>query len=62
MKIEMTLTSPGCPVGDLLKSGVIATAKRMDGVAKVDVKFVWQPMWNPTFMSEEAKITLGYDI
>ena len=58
--INMTLTSPGCPVGPELKSAVWLTVKRMEGVEDCEVNFVWKPRWDPSVhSSEEAQMFLG---
>jgi metal-sulfur cluster biosynthetic enzyme len=57
--IDMTLTSPTCPVGPYLISEVEDKAKAVQGVKGVTVNLVWEPLWGPDKMSDEAKITLG---
>ncbi|OGI06717.1 MAG: hypothetical protein A3I68_08180 [Candidatus Melainabacteria bacterium RIFCSPLOWO2_02_FULL_35_15] len=58
--IEMTLTSPGCPVGPQLMAAVHTKAAALPGVEDVEVKLVWTPKWDPKIMtSEEAKDLLG---
>lgn len=58
--VNMTLTSPGCPVGPELKSAVWLTVKRMNGVADCEVNLVWKPRWDPSVhASEEAQMFLG---
>ena len=58
--VNMTLTSPGCPVGPELKSSVWLTVKRMDGVEDCEVNMVWKPRWDPSVhASEEAQMFLG---
>ena len=58
--IDMTLTSPGCPVGPELMAAVHTKAAAMEGVEDADVKLVWTPKWNPQQMaSDEAKDSLG---
>ena len=58
--IEMTLTSPGCPVGPQLMAAVHTKAAGISGVEDAEVKLVWTPKWDPKVMaSEEAKDQLG---
>ena len=58
--IEMTLTSPGCPVGPQLMAAVHTKAAGIAGVEDAEVKLVWTPKWDPkTMASEEAKDQLG---
>ncbi len=59
-KIQMTLTSMGCPAGPYLKSEVISSVMKVEGVKDVEVEIVWSPKWDPRKMaSEEAKMLLG---
>lgn len=58
--VEMTLTSPGCPVGPQLMAAVHTKASSLPGVEDAEVKLVWTPKWDPkTMASEEAKDQLG---
>ena len=58
--VNMTLTSPGCPVGPEITSAVWMTVKRMPGVKDCEVKLVWSPRWDPqVHASEEARLYLG---
>jgi metal-sulfur cluster biosynthetic enzyme len=60
--IDLTLTSPACPVGDLLVEDLQETVKARTGVQNVTATIVWDPPWNQSMMSEELKITLGMPI
>lgn len=62
VKINMTLTSPGCPAGPLLKREAEDAVMQLDGVATAAVMFVWDPIWGPELMSDEAKLELGFAI
>ena len=58
--VEMTLTSPACPVGPQLMAAVHTKAASITGVEDAEVKLVWTPRWDPkTMASEEAKDQLG---
>ena len=57
--IEMTLTSPGCPVADSLVSQVYEISNRVDGIYDMQVNIVFDPPWGPDKMSYEAKLELG---
>jgi metal-sulfur cluster biosynthetic enzyme len=58
--VEMTLTSPACPVGPQLMAAVHTKAASLPDVQDVEVKLVWIPKWDPKIMaSEEAKDQLG---
>jgi len=57
--ITMTLTSPGCPLSGYIGTAVESAVSELDGVKEVDVDIVWSPPWNPSMMSEDAKLELG---
>ena len=57
--IKMTLTSPMCPVAGSLPGEVQNKVAAVPGVAAVDVELVWDPAWNPSMMSEAARLQLG---
>jgi metal-sulfur cluster biosynthetic enzyme len=60
IKVEMTLTGPGCPVGPMLQSQVYGVCAGWPGARNVQVDLVWSPPWDPrTMASEEAKDVLG---
>ena len=57
--IDMTLTSPMCPVAESLPGEVEMAARGVDGVSDVVVELVWDPPWGPEVMSEAARLELG---
>ncbi len=57
--IEMTLTTPACPVAGALPGQVRDAVAEVEGVNDVRVKLVWSPPWDKERMSEEAKLELG---
>ena len=57
--IEMTLTSPNCPVAESLPNSVKENILKIDGVEDVDLKLVWDPPWTKEKMSEAAKLELN---
>ena len=57
--VEMTLTSPACPVAEALPMQVQEAIARIDGVSDVDLRLVWDPPWSKERMSEEARLTLN---
>jgi FeS assembly SUF system protein len=59
VKIEMTLTAPGCPSAQELPEMVRNAVLGLDGVGEVTVETVWDPPWDPSRMSEEARLTLN---
>ena len=59
VNIEMTLTSPNCPVAESLPKMVKDNILRLEGVKDVDLKLVWDPPWTKDKMSEAAKLELN---
>ena len=59
VEVRMTLTSPHCPVAQSLPAEVEARIKEVPGVADARVEVVWDPPWEPSRMSEAAKLQLG---
>jgi FeS assembly SUF system protein len=57
--LEMTLTSPHCPVAETLPGEVEQKVAAVEGVSSCEVKVVWDPPWNPSMMTEEAQLELG---
>ena len=57
--IEMTLTSPNCPVAESLPNSVKENILKIDGVEDVELKLVWDPPWTKEKMSEAAKLELN---
>jgi len=60
VQIDMTLTSPACPVAGILPGEVEAKVKTVAGVSDATVELVWDPPWNPSMMTEEAQLELGF--
>jgi len=62
VKIRMTLTSPACPAAGSLPPEVEAKVRAVPGVNDVKIDIVWDPPWDPSRMSEAARLQLGiYD-
>ena len=59
VKINMTLTSPNCPVAESLPKEVKDSIMKINGVNKVDLDLVWDPPWEKSMMSEAAKLELN---
>ena len=57
--VRMTLTTPHCPAAQSLPSEVERKAKEVSGVASASVEVVWEPPWNPSMMTEAARLELG---
>ncbi|MFQ5653764.1 MAG: SUF system Fe-S cluster assembly protein [Planctomycetota bacterium] len=58
-EIDMTLTSPACPVAGTLPGEVEQRVAAVPGVASVKVDLVWDPPWGPEMMTEAARLQLG---
>jgi FeS assembly SUF system protein len=59
VKVEMTLTAPACPSAQELPIMVRDAIARLDGVGDVNVETVWEPPWDPSRMSEDARLSLN---
>lgn len=59
VNIDMTLTAPNCPMGDFLFEDIRQKVESIDGVASCNVNLVFEPEWDQSMMSEEAKLELG---
>jgi probable FeS assembly SUF system protein SufT len=59
VEVKMTLTAPGCGMGASIASDARARIMELPSVKEADVQLVWEPMWNPQMMSEDAKKLLG---
>ncbi len=59
VEIDMTLTSPACPVAGSLPGEVQAKIAAVQGVADVQVELVWEPQWTPERMTEAARLQLN---
>ena len=59
VNIDMTLTSPNCPVAESLPNSVKDNVLKVDGVTDVDLNLVWDPPWDKDKMSEAAKLELN---
>ena len=59
VQIDMTLTSPACPVAGILPGEVEEKVRGVAGVNDATIELVWDPPWNPSMMTEEAQLELG---
>lgn len=57
--VSMTLTAPNCPAAQSLPMEVEEKVKAVDGVNEVNLEIVWEPPWDPSLMSDAAKLQLG---
>ena len=59
VNVDMTLTSPNCPVAESLPNQVKENIMKVIGVSEVDLKLVWEPPWSKDKMSEAARLELN---
>ena len=59
VNIDMTLTSPNCPVAESLPNEVKDKIKKVEGVSYVNLNIIWEPPWDKDKMSEAAKLELN---
>ena len=59
VNLDMTLTSPNCPVAESLPNEVKQNILKVDGVSDVNLNLVWEPPWDKDKMSEAAKLELN---
>ncbi|MBR3454044.1 MAG: DUF59 domain-containing protein [Bacteroidaceae bacterium] len=60
VSIDMTLTAPNCPAADFIMEDVNQKVSSIEEVAQVNVNLVFEPEWDKSMMSEEAKLELGF--
>lgn len=58
-KVQMTFTSPMCPMGDVIKKDIERRVSTVPTIKKVAIEIVWNPPWDQARMSEAAKLQLG---
>jgi len=59
VKVDMSLTSPACPVAQEMPAWVQGAILPLEGVGGCEVEIVWEPQWNPSMMAETAKMQLN---
>ena len=59
--IDMTFTAPSCPAADFILEDVRQKVDAVDGVRNATVNLVFEPVWNQSMMTEEARVELGFD-
>ena len=62
VQVWMTLTTPECPVGPFIEAAVHRALDNLPLIRKVEITFVWDPPWEWSMMSPEAKVSLGLTI
>ena len=59
--IDMTFTAPSCPAADFILEDVRQKVDSLDGVKSSNVNLVFEPVWDQSMMTEEARVVLGFD-
>lgn len=62
VEVDFTLTSPGCPLADTIVADIRREVTEATGISEIQANLVWNPPWSLDFMSEEARLQLGYPI
>ena len=61
VEIDMTLTTPGCPLVSQILSQVESRLNEIEGIGDITVKLVWDPPWTPKNMTKSARKKLGFE-
>ena len=61
VEVDMTFTAPNCPAADFILEDVRTKIESVEGVQNVNVNLVFEPAWDQSMMSEEARVELGFD-
>ncbi|MCR4810310.1 MAG: iron-sulfur cluster assembly protein [Prevotella sp.] len=61
VELEMTFTAPNCPAADYILEDVRTKVESVEGVKAATVNLVFEPAWDQSMMSEEARVELGFD-
>lgn len=59
VRVQMTLTSPGCPAGPMITNDAYRVIRALDGVRDVDIEIVWEPYWTPERMDQKVRALMG---
>jgi FeS assembly SUF system protein len=59
VEVDFTLTAPGCGMASSIQEDIRTKILAMDGVEEAEINIVWEPMWTPERMSDDAKMALG---
>lgn len=59
--LDMTFTAPNCPAADFILEDVRSKVESLDGITACVVNLVFEPAWDQSMMSEEARVELGFD-
>ena len=61
VEVDMTFTAPNCPAADFILEDVRTKLESVEGVKSANVNLVFEPAWDQSMMSEEARVELGFD-
>ena len=61
VSIKMTFTAPNCPMADYVIAEVQHSVEDTPGVTKCSIELVWEPAWDSSLLSDEARVALGWD-
>ncbi|MBQ3631322.1 MAG: DUF59 domain-containing protein [Prevotella sp.] len=59
--VDMTFTAPNCPAADFILEDVRTKVESVEGITQANVNLVFEPAWDQSMMSEEARVELGFD-
>ena len=60
-ELDMTFTAPNCPAADFILEDVRTKVESVNGIKTANVNLVFEPAWDQSMMSEEARVELGFD-
>ena len=60
VRINMTLTSPGCPAGPMITNDIYKVVRALEGVSDVDIDIVWEPYWTPERIDPKIRAMMGF--
>ena len=61
VNVDMTFTSPSCPAADFILEDVRSKIESVSGIKAANIELVFEPVWDQSMMSEEARVELGFD-
>ncbi|QUB91095.1 metal-sulfur cluster assembly factor [Prevotella denticola] len=61
LDMDITFTAPSCPAADFILEDVRTKVESVDGVKSANINLVFDPVWDQSMMSEEARVELGFD-
>lgn len=60
--VDFTLTSPGCPMGEEIRTDIVLTLREKTGESRIRTNVVWNPPWSSEQLTDEMKLELGFPI